>query len=103
MTRDPNAAAKARAAEQEAAGLKTLDISAAAPKKKPVFKSTLQPHNAGVVAPAPAVVVEDEDPSGMVRNGWVDDAYRPMLITPCEDGGCTVCGGRGVEVGGARA
>lgn len=74
MTRDPNAAAKSRDAERRAneeAGLKSIDLSSLAAsssasgnalsarkgvgasaqpqKKKPVFKSTLQPHNVAAV------------------------------------------------------
>ena len=64
MTKDPNAAAKARAAEERAneeAGLRPVSLplaglaaaaassSSSTPKKKPVFKSTLQAHNVGLV------------------------------------------------------
>lgn len=112
LTRDPNAAAKARAAEQRAneeAGLKSINISTtAAPqqKKKPVFKSTLQPHNAakiGVEAKPMSVggvVKEGEgDPSGAVRNGWVEDRYQPRFVTGCEDEECGLCSGGRLDIG----
>lgn len=57
MTKDPNAAAKAREAERKAneeAGLKPISLAAVGiaggPKKKAVFKSTLQPQNQAAVA-----------------------------------------------------
>jgi hypothetical protein len=119
LTRDPNAAANARAAEKRAneeAGLKSIDLPSAATsgsasgqgvKKKPVFKSTLQPHNApapeteGKAADAPGVDFEDDDdPSGAIRNGWADDAYDPEFVMGCEDEGCSVCVNGQIYVGG---
>lgn len=109
LTKDPNAAAKARVAEQKAneeAGLKSLSLPAVTAatsntgKKKPVFKSTLQPHNVAVLAhsvetklPAGSSGMpdEDSDPSGAVRNGWFEDRYQPRFVTGCDDLGCKVC------------
>lgn len=111
LTRDPNAAAKARAAEQKAneeAGLKSINLSTASSgqKKKPVFKSTLQPHNAGAIGAEAkpmsvgGVVKESEDdPSGALRNGWWEERYQPRFPTSCEDGGCGVCKDRRVDLG----
>ncbi|KAK3724159.1 hypothetical protein LTR37_001283 [Vermiconidia calcicola] len=122
LTKDPNAAAKARAAEQKAneeAGLKSINISlsssststAAAGKKKPVFKSTLQPHNAAALgqsgdATKPATTTtlllapdENNDPSGAVRNGWFEDRYQPQFVTGCDDAGCEVCQGGRIDLG----
>ena len=65
LTKDPNAISKAereRKANEEA-GLKSINLSltsstgGAATKKKPVFKSTLQPHNASVIGQPTAVTV----------------------------------------------
>lgn len=56
LTRDPNAAARQREAEQRAnreSGITTVSLSASgtpATKKAPVFKSTLQAKNVSVVA-----------------------------------------------------
>ena len=111
LTRDPNAAAKARAAAQKAneeAGLKSISLSAASggpqQKKKPVFKSTLQPHNAaaiGVELKPASVGLRDgeDDPSGAVRNGWFEDRYQPRFVTGCDIGGCGVCRGGKVDLG----
>ncbi|KAK3049174.1 hypothetical protein LTR09_009593 [Extremus antarcticus] len=131
LTRDPAATAKARAAEQKAneeTGLKSIALSSAtaarpsststststagssgasAPKKKPVFKSTLQPHNAAALGTEAkpfitAVGGEDRegDPSGAVRNGWFEERYRPRFVTGCEERGCAVCnGGMGMDLG----
>lgn len=139
LSKDPHAASKARAAEQKAneeAGLKSISLSSAAllgasttassataapstGKKKPVFKSTLQPHNAtaaaaavptgpgdavagtdeGVSGEAPLRLREDNDPKGMVRNGWVGEAYEPGFVTGCDDPRCGGCRGGVVEVG----
>lgn len=107
LTKDPNAAAKARAAEQKAneeAGLKSINISlssssSAPAKKKPVFKSTLQPQNAtalGQSEPKPmsvdaSVPDENNDPSGAVSNGWYEDRYLPQFVTGCDDERCETC------------
>lgn len=103
LTKDPNAAAKAQAAERRAneeSGLKSINISlnpsGSSTKKKPVFKSTLQPQNAAAVpsAPDPAVsTTVDDDPSGAVRNGWYEDRYDPKFVTGCEED-CPVCHGK---------
>ncbi|KAK5169895.1 uncharacterized protein LTR77_005873 [Saxophila tyrrhenica] len=119
LTRDPTATAKARAAEARAAeesGLKSLSLPSAstnstipsssasgAVKKKPVFKSTLQPHNAaalGSEAKPVGLMVARDDPAGAVRNGWAEERYRPRFVMGCGDGGCGVCdGGRMVDLG----
>ena len=122
MTRDPNAAAKARAAEQKAneeAGLKSINISlsstasgtaTASTKKKPVFKSTLQPHNAAVLGQsgqsgdARSTSVDTgsldvDDPSGAVRNGWFEERYQPRFVTGCDDEGCRVCAKGFIDLG----
>lgn len=112
MTKDPNAAAKARAAEQKAneeAGLKSINISLSSSssttpsgKKKPVFKSTLQPHNAAALGQSsqsgearPTSVdagsLDADDPSGAARNGWFEERYQPRFVTGCDDEGCRVC------------
>lgn len=107
MTKDPNAAAK-RAAEQQRAndeaGIKTIDLasitssasaSSSAVKKKPVFKSTLQPQTAVALGLGEAKSLnlgdEDVDPSGAVENGWAEDAYDPRFVVGCEDPRCGVC------------
>ena len=107
LTKDPNAAAKARAAEQKAneeAGLKSINISSLSSststgKKKPVFKSTLQPHNAAALGQTESKALslessmpdENNDPSGAVRNGWYEDRYNPQFTTGCDEAGCEVC------------
>ena len=106
LTKDPNAAAKARAAEQKAneeAGLKNINISLSSSttsgKKKPVFKSTLQPHNAAALGqseakpmdPDTSVSDENNDPSGAFGNGWYEDRYQPQFVTGCDDAGCEMC------------
>ncbi|KAK4956371.1 hypothetical protein LTR10_005895 [Elasticomyces elasticus] len=119
LTKDPNAASKAREAERKAneeAGLKSINLSGAAAgsttKKKPVFKSTLQPHNAAVVnqTPAPSAASRDvvmadaghddwmkeynEDPAQMHANGWAQDQYDPRFPADCPK--CTgPCDGHG--------
>lgn len=108
MTKDPAAAAK-RAAEQaranEEAGIKAINLSSitsgasassGAAKKKPVFKSTLQPQTAVALGLGQAKALtlgegEDGDPSGAVENGWAGDAYDPRFVVGCEDPGCGVC------------
>ncbi|KAK0295570.1 hypothetical protein LTR54_004952 [Friedmanniomyces endolithicus] len=106
LTKDPNAASKAREAERKAneeAGLKSINLSlpstatGASNKKKPVFKSTLQPHNAAVIsqatgAPTAAKDIKmsdatnddwlneyNADPTQMIANGWADDQYDPRF------------------------
>ena len=108
LTKDPNAAAKARAAEQKAneeAGLKSINISlsssttAPSGKKKPVFKSTLQPHNAAALGQTESksanveggLMDENNDPSGAIRNGWYEERYQPQFVTGCDDDGCEMC------------
>ncbi|EMC92865.1 hypothetical protein BAUCODRAFT_27192 [Baudoinia panamericana UAMH 10762] len=107
LTKDPNAASKARDAERRAneeAGLKSINLSlpASVPgttKKKPVFKSTLQPHNAAVLGQQAPVTSQDSsisravdeawlkeynaDPSQMVANGWANEAYDPRFPSIC--------------------
>ena len=110
LSKDPNAAAKAREAERKAneeSGLKSINISLAtsagnstgvAGKKKPVFKSTLQPHNAAVLGQQPPMTTSDPTPSAATTgsrsrvsddeywetathakaNGWYEDAYDPL-------------------------
>ena len=105
MIKDPNAAAKARLAEQkqnEESGMKKIDLSsisnstpAASGKKKPVFKSTLQPQNAAkleqtsVKPPLDSSMLDSggvgDDPSGAIENGWADDAYDPFAPEGVED------------------
>ena len=116
MTKDPNAAAKAREAERKAdeeAGLKSIDLSSLAnvgsttgtTKKKPVFKSTLQPHNAAAIGaqPAPSATTEapktqgddakaasgnendrdpheNEDPDRAKENGWEEKRWDPSRL-----------------------
>lgn len=100
LTKDPNAAAKARAAEQKAneeAGLKTMnllpiDASPAVPKKKPVFKSILQSgQTQSKDATGVSALDENSDPSGAVRNGWHEQRYRPQFVTGCDDPRCRAC------------
>lgn len=118
MTKDPNAVAKARAAEQKAneeAGMKSINISlgsstssASSGKKKPVFKSTLQPHNAALLGQAgeaksvsldAASLDADNDPSGAVRNGWFEERYQPRFVTGCDEEGCKVCANGFIDLG----
>ncbi|KAF2725084.1 hypothetical protein K431DRAFT_240031 [Polychaeton citri CBS 116435] len=113
LTKNPNAAAIARAEEKrenQAAGLKSINISLApggSTKKKPVFKSTLQPHNAAGLqgsvgaVPIPSALAAsisvgpggDDDLSCAVRNGWADDKYDPRFPTGCDED-CPACQGR---------
>jgi len=78
-------------------------------KKKPVFKSTLQPHNAAAVQPAAISTAAkssssgEDDPSGMVRNGWADDAYRPRFPLGCENEDCGMCQPGKLDFGGLKA
>jgi hypothetical protein len=125
LTRDPAAIAKARAAEQNSGDLKSIDLSTmltksssssggGVQKKKPVFKSTLQPHNAAALGAEVKSVTgggvmkagggdgdADGDPSGAIRNGWFEDRYQPRFVTGCEDGGCGVCGVERIDLGEA--
>lgn len=84
MTKDPTAAARAREAENRNAGLQSVSMGpggAAPKKKKPVFKSTLQPQNADVVAAKPLDEMLGErevDGNAAIRNGWAKDAYDPL-------------------------
>lgn len=100
LTKDPNAAARQRAAEEKAnenAALKSVSMplsglgsgGTVGGKKKPVFKSTLQPQNAGL---APKAVGEvdllgsrAEDWNAAVANGWASDAYNPENVTEYSD------------------
>ena len=110
LTKDPNAAAKARAAEKRAneeAGLKSINIalptSTTSAKKKPVFKSTLQPEHAADVDSKPAAKLdasdENSDPSGAVRNGWYEERYQPGFATGCDDQDCEVCKDGVIDLG----
>ena len=84
LTKDPNAISKAereRKANEEA-GLKSITLSLTsgsggnvATKKKPVFKSTLQPHNASVIGPAPATVLFSRDDVEMTDASTDDEAW----------------------------
>lgn len=107
MSRDPNAAAKAQQKANEEAGMKNINIAlnststssgstaSGGGKKKPVFKSTLQPHNAAALGQSVASGVPvgggEGDPSGAVRNGWFEERYQPRFVTGCEDPGCRCC------------
>ena len=120
LHKDPNAASKARAAEQRAneeAGLKSLKLepiaskSSSTGKKKPVFKSTLQPQNAAPVVTSIEPAAEsdrvdedddDEDLSNAKENGWWEARYRPDVITACEvlcQEDCPDCHGREIVLG----
>lgn len=95
LSKDPNAAARQRAAEEkanESAALKSVSMplsgvggGAAGGKKKPVFKSTLQPQNAALAPKAMGEVdllgTRAEDWNGAVANGWANDAYDPEKVT----------------------
>ena len=115
LTKDPNAATKARAAElkaNEEAGLKSIDLSslssstaAAAPgKKKPVWKSVAAPESTAPLKHSPAAAAVSDvdqasnDPSGAIKNGWYEDRYQPQFVTGCENGGCTVCKGGMIDL-----
>jgi len=107
LTKDPNAAAKARAAEQRAneeAGMKSINLSSIASgnagsgKKKPVFKSTLQPQNAAILQQPEVksnvdydLSEKDDDPFGAIANGWYQDRYELDFAADCECQGCNVC------------
>ena len=103
LTKESHAAAKARTGDSQNiddSGVKSINISlssstSAAGKKKPVFKSTLQPHNAaalGQTEPKPSILLdENQDASGAISNGWYEDRYRPQFVTGCNDTTCKFC------------
>lgn len=107
LTKDPNAAAKARASEQKAneeAGLKSINISlsgSGTTKKKPVFKSTLQPEAGATTETKPVGSLAEglSDASGAVANGWFEERYRPQFVNGCEEEGCRVCEGGRIDLG----
>lgn len=98
LTKDPNAAARQRAAEEKAnenAALKSVSMplsglgAGASGKKKPVFKTTLQPQNAAL-APKAVNQVDllggrAEDWNGAVANGWSGEVYDPERVTEYAD------------------
>ena len=123
LTKDPNAAAKARAAEQRAneeAGMTNISMplsgtgstsglkGVVAGKKKPVFKSTLQPHNAAALGQSAEVKTsvdvggEEGDASGAVKNGWFEERYQPRFVTRCDDGQCNVCSKGFIDLGSGQ-
>lgn len=58
------------------------------PKKKPVFKSTLQPQNANAILSKPKDVAMGDsgkaveyDANGAIANGWAHDQYDPARPT----------------------
>ena len=87
MTKDPSAAARAREADSQHSGLKSIALvgtggASGGLKKKPVFKSTLQPQNAAKVEVKGIGELVGErgegwDLNGAVRNGWKEDEYDP--------------------------
>lgn len=123
LTKDPNATSKAereRKANEEA-GLKSINLnlsgtSGGSAKKKPVFKSTLQRHNAAALGQTPSLplavkgdaeIADDggegdvdlqaayrQDPSQAITNGWDQDRYDPRFPTcltncrRCQGGPC---------------
>lgn len=109
LTKDPNAAAKARERANEESGLKSINLSLSSAagaqpgKKKPVFKSTLQPHNAALLAGSSesksssgldgAVATGGDDPSGAVANEWFEERYQPRFVSACDDPRCLICRG----------
>lgn len=107
LTKDPAAAAKAREAERNEAGMKSVNISlsSSSGKKKPVFKSTLQPHNAASLGQSESISMsgnvpnENNDPPGAIRNGWYEDRYRPQFVTGCDEDGCGICRGGVIDLG----
>lgn len=78
----------------EESGLKSVSIalpgsgSSGSVKKKPVFKSTLQPQNASVVPSKPLGVelgkggADAYDLNKAIANGWADDQYDPSKVIP---------------------
>ncbi|KAK3679424.1 hypothetical protein LTR78_000985 [Recurvomyces mirabilis] len=128
LTKDPNAASRARESERKAneeAGIKSINLNlsgagSSSSKKKPVFKSTLQPHNAAAfgqsttsssLSGAGAGIAEVEmsepadeswieewnaDPSQMKANGWEAERFDPRFPAG-ECGRCRRrCEGHGV-------
>lgn len=101
LTKDPNAGARQRAAKEKAnenAALKSVSMplselgssgAAGGKKKKPVFKSTLQPQNAALAPKAMGEVdllgARAEDWNGAVANGWASDAYDADKVTEYGD------------------
>ena len=94
LTKDPSAAARARAAEERQnaeSGLKSISVplggsagssGQSGVKKKPVFKSTLQPQNAAIVPSKPQPQgASPEDPALAIYYGWHDRAYDPEYPT----------------------
>lgn len=95
LTKDPSAAARQRAAEERVnseSGLKSISVPLSGSgggagstglKKKPVFKSTLQPQNASIVTSRPLDMSlgGDLDLNRAVANGWKDQAYDPAHPT----------------------
>lgn len=91
LTKDPNAASKAereRKANEEA-GLKSINLNLPSSgatggggptgKKKPVFKSTLQPHNAAALGVGPAAPVTAPSITNDVDMADANDAAEPWL------------------------
>ncbi|KAK5118110.1 hypothetical protein LTR62_004157 [Meristemomyces frigidus] len=126
LTKDPNAAAKARESERKAneeAGLKTINLNlsgagSGAPKKKPVFKSTLQPHNAAALGQSTSlprtggadaemsdagddawITEYNSDPTQMKADGWEAERFDPRFPA----GECQRCRGRCEGHGGLDA
>jgi hypothetical protein len=112
LTRDPSAASKAREAEKNDSELKSINLSLSSAssgpvKKKPVFKSTLQPHNVPAAkGQLPGVSSSDgkdvdmdtddawleewnADPQQMKANGWEADRYDHRYVC----GYCPRCRG----------
>lgn len=80
----------------EEAGLKSVNISLpgsgsnGSVKKKPKFKSTVQPQNGNVVPAKPLDVERKKgsdanDLNKAVANGWADDQYDPAKIMKYDD------------------
>ncbi|CAK4034811.1 G patch domain-containing 8 [Lecanosticta acicola] len=82
ISKDPTLAARAREQETQNSGLKSVATPSIplTNKKKPVFKSTMQPQNvpAKPLDVGKSVVVVVQDGSGAVRNGWAERAYDPI-------------------------
>lgn len=111
MTKDPEAAAKAKAAEKRAnreAGMVNISIKPSnAPKKKAVFKSIAQSQETPVQPSSPVKNVSihissmsmttDNDPSAAHRNGWYADRYDPRKVSGC-DASCTHCDGSSASI-----
>ncbi|KAK5133431.1 hypothetical protein LTR08_007770 [Meristemomyces frigidus] len=90
LTKDPNAVSKAERERKsnEEAGLKSINLSltgssggASTTKKKPVFKSTLQPHNASVIGQTATVTVPfSRDDVEMTDAGSDDEAWLKECV-----------------------